>query len=1804
MPLLDYQKKQLLINRGLNPSEWDIDEQQMIPIPKESPDIIEQPTVAPESQFPRTTPDSSLTTFGKSFAQAAPSSIGGGLGAWGGLAGGTALASALAVPSGGLSFLIPLLSAIGGGFGGGAITRKAQEVIEPQEWQQNVAKSAQQNPLAAIIGSLSTIPLGGFNPNIPNVVKAIGNASKIPFGLAGGAPLSQILKPNELSNLLNVGAGAGIGAGANVIEQIGSQEPFSIPHLLESAGIGALFNKPNPIGRAYGFHSATTPELHDTLTGKLLTDAEVANVNQLQTTPEGIPVDQVIRTGGAPIEQGSTLKPVLDKATNTLQWKQKSYPLTESGLRRLARDSSGMYDFTQTPEPPVSPTQLQTFEGEGGPSVEQPVTSGERTSDFLLAQIEQKRQQERQILEQANQLQEGKLAHAQQQLRMAMGQQGTLEAISGRTISRPENIPAEQPAALQFVKPFTEEGQPNYTVEQQIANQQVAQESPAELALRRIEERLSGQQQSKYSEGSELPQIRTKLQEDLLSSGEILSYSPTREWLNVLTKWIGNVKGIKVNQENEIISEKTKQPISGQTLLEEGIPQLIRISTTKGRADTPMHELYHAFVAALRKSDRPYDRKLVNEYDRIVSESPDYQSWKAQRDAVELDSTPEEYQATNQGYQFIKTHLNVAGEKPLKKWWNDFNSYLKTRFTKHATPEDYQRLLDYRLTNEQRSIPSYFSKENVPTINPNIVTKESDKELFPTKDIESASKFAKMRESVDNLELQKQAQKDILKEDKTSQVNPNVKYSESSELTPEHSNVRSLIDTITTKTDDATIKPEDARRIYSTLTNKVNWEKMPQVEEALSNVKDILDPTTWNHVQDVYNKSINQPKEVVIKPLAAEAPVTKNIEVPRTNIKPKAQKVETTPPVEEPAIIPTEEPTVPKSGIKPISKWSPEDVKFGRMSDSEYQKRLDSKTPQLEAKNIRDEYTLLYHFTNEMRAAELMHRPKYDDAITRMQQLKRLYNEITTKNPTIEPQEIKYSESSELLGTTGKESTIVDETKESEKSYLPAFIRPDIEKIRPESPVIADGFTKFFERKRAYLGSLTNNFLGKVLPLIPKLNLKEQLTQNTPDFDSVVQRRFDMQDKKNSNIVLTPAAKRVDDILTESLQKALDLKNSFPTLRKTLEGNPNYFPHIPKGEVLDAILNHPQSPEAKKLLNDWYDHYKNVLGESPEAAKQNLKIFMAGYRKQEVNLAQQFGPIDEAAGLGLPRLWRETNMIHAMNRFFDRYGRRIAYEEAIKTNPDVMEALTNDETGLGASDAVKNVMEDISGVRINDEALRTAISGVVTSSMLGPLTGAKDLVTSPFLGMQHKTFLQSLISPFKSIADINTNTKESFKAGVNRHNLMDLQFGDGGIQGWVSALRTVRNVISKLQGRNWLEQLTRGMAFGEGKFLAMDNLWAAKNRNLSRQGKDFLDNFGPEDWRTYVTKGEFPPDVLQEIAAQYVESVQGTYDPRGLPSISRKGSFAPYLSLARWNIEKLNNFDKYVVQPAFRGNIIPLLMSTLGMFIGGEAVNQLVQVVTKRKEKTPTYKELAAIAEEPEGKLGQAVLYKLAGLASLAGYGGLVGDLSKAGMDTWFKNRAQTYNNPLITGAESIGRNVVDAVEALKNGDLNIGADVLSQVMEDFFQGYRITLAQLDPEKKQQIEESNTLRDLKLFKTTTGLPVGEVTTDRANPFLNKNIKRFKKTSDIGEAVELLPQLLEHAFTKADGNIDTLQSELKKIKQNNYQTFPNPDNMPLTFIRYLNRLSKSQSPEIASERLNDYILKNTINKVKAELVPSL
>jgi len=280
-------------------------------------------------------------------------------------------------------------------------------------------------------------------------------------------------------------------------------------------------------------------------------------------------------------------------------------------------------------------------------------------------------------------------------------------------------------------------------------------------------------------------------------------------------------------------------------------------------------------------------------------------------------------------------------------------------------------------------------------------------------------------------------------------------------------------------------------------------------------------------------------------------------------------------------------------------------------------------------------------------------------------------------------------------------------------------------------------------------------------------------------------------------------------------------------------------------------------------------------------------------------------------------------------------------------------------------------------------------------------------------------------------------------------------------------------------------------------------------------------------------------------------------------------------------------------------------MSTLGNIVGGAALYEMTRLITGRKEKIPEVGEVLKADVPTQDKI-MPMFYRAVGLSQMTGYMGIMSDVMKSTLDKAYGNNVpQEINNILYTFAADTFKTVTDFARTVEEDGISpeLAVDFVNKFLADNIQGYRLVMNRVMEDKKLRIEKSNKLRDVQIFKMLEGLPQQRPTTDY-NPFENKEIRKFREEQDPAKVQAMLPELLEEAVRKADGNMEVLQSELLKLKRHNYQTMPNPKTMPKSFLRYLDFLTKTQGPEAASARLEDYLKRNAFDRAKAQAVPSL
>jgi len=386
-----------------------------------------------------------------------------------------------------------------------------------------------------------------------------------------------------------------------------------------------------------------------------------------------------------------------------------------------------------------------------------------------------------------------------------------------------------------------------------------------------------------------------------------------------------------------------------------------------------------------------------------------------------------------------------------------------------------------------------------------------------------------------------------------------------------------------------------------------------------------------------------------------------------------------------------------------------------------------------------------------------------------------------------------------------------------------------------------------------------------------------------------------------------------------------------------------------------------------------------------------------------------------------------------------------------------------------------------------------------------------------------------------------------------------------------------------------------------------ENLTTAKIQTKS--DPDFLRKFGNtvDNLEAKITDpAKFTAEDVQKLASSFVDTVRGSYDARQLPTMAMRGQLAPFFALNRWNIGKANTMMRDIINPIRKSGDWKPLLKTLGVALGtGYGIEQLNELMSGKRGPEATTKEVRETGDAED------TLAKAVDLLQMASFMGIISDFAKIGIRTYQGKDikyASPVSFPLYTWTtDTIAKNIGDASQAVQNGEdkfdvlqklmVNIGANSLQTLR------YVRNYANMDETKRKEA-----FRDYKVWQEMTGQTTPDSSSIQPNEYEGMEAKKFKRTSDIGEAAGMLPELISKVIQDSknrDGTIqiDLLRKSLRSLKQNNYQIMPSPEEFPTSFLQYLKHLQKTQGDEAASDRMVKFLSQRHTNKMKSSLVPS-
>ena len=770
------------------------------------------------------------------------------------------------------------------------------------------------------------------------------------------------------------------------------------------------------------------------------------------------------------------------------------------------------------------------------------------------------------------------------------------------------------------------------------------------------------------------------------------------------------------------------------------------------------------------------------------------------------------------------------------------------------------------------------------------------------------------------------------------------------------------------------------------------------------------------------------------------------------------------------------------------------------------------------------------------------------------------------------------------------------------------------EKLGPNRVKVADAFEANAEQYRKNSGEYKDKFL---YDLMPKLDLGFNLTnlKQWASGDSIRSKRIlqyldDMQETGGSKVSLDAKDKEIVADIRKMLDKVREDQNTRPGLEAKGK-DPNYFPQNIKQDKLNILLNEPDSAEGKLLAKKYVDYVSEKMRAkdsklSVEESRAQAEQFLTNIKKStasgDINIAKQFGPIDKAVGYGLPPELRETNLSARLSHYLDRTARRFAHYDTIESRPEVQEALFGKEALIGA-ESVQHAYKKIAGIRSANEALVEGATGILKSAVTGTVAGLRDVITTPILGAQHQTFFQVPRIAIQALAHLKENWRESFGQGLNKKHIGALESLDasGGFPAALNLMRRVRDISNEVQLRTWLEQLSRTWAYSQGKLLATENLIAYKKGKASSQQKRFLKDFGGEALKSDMEVSE---NTLKDIATRYAESVAGTYDIRGLPNWSMEGPIAPVFTLGRWNIEKANNFIKYTIDPLKEGDFRPLLNQTAWLLLaGGTTMEAFNELVTKKKSKLPTMKEIQT-SKDMGGDFWKPLGYRAAGLAAITGFAGELANIAKIAADSHYKNPNKWYNIMLVEFADKARKYIPELAGSVARQDPSQTLEILNDFGQEYVQTWRVLMRQVSKEKQDELLRQDENRDVRVFKQLMDKDLSELPGDNVKDYSKEPIRDFKNARTPKEVSETFKPAIKRAIEGKTKDPEELKASLSGLKNISYHGFPSMDNSPIEAASFTKFLNKTQGPKITKERIQEALYMNELNKTKRGLIPKM
>jgi hypothetical protein len=667
--------------------------------------------------------------------------------------------------------------------------------------------------------------------------------------------------------------------------------------------------------------------------------------------------------------------------------------------------------------------------------------------------------------------------------------------------------------------------------------------------------------------------------------------------------------------------------------------------------------------------------------------------------------------------------------------------------------------------------------------------------------------------------------------------------------------------------------------------------------------------------------------------------------------------------------------------------------------------------------------------------------------------------------------------------------------------------------------------------------------------------------------------------------------------------------------------DPYYGPfHMWSDSVRDIITTKQGSPEYVKLKDDYIKQHTQFHQQNgvplQEAQTRAIADFNDAIREMSVpydpTAVGTFAGARKAQGIPLPESWREYNIMKLVENYDRRSAMDYAMQEHMEKSPEIMAALGADKyfndqpippqikasvPYIGDDNSVKSILREMSGKpAFRPDALGAGASRSIGALTIGTVSKATEVPTTMIAGLRYlqaSDYLPGTMKFIENLADWSALQERSYASGLNKRDGAQNMRQVAGVIGDASGyMNKFAETVSKYTGLNALEKAARTMAQGWGEVLVQIN--KRKAATGDKEAVRMLDTLSP-DWRTRSDA---------DLAGQFGQLMQGSYDMTQLPAWMLESGAAPYLTWSKWSAGQYNSFMKFAIEPALQGNVKPLLGHLLIGVMGGAAVEQIREWMNNREGRDVNWSELESWMQQNQGELGaegmKQLSVKLLNMVQNVGTFGIAGDLAKMVTTAAVGGTAQGMATaPVANAVFDTSKKVAAALKAIDDGE-DFGL-VLRQMMLDVAKSHvqvaRVGQNWLDEDENLRYDDR---RKRRLFDELSGAPTqsGAFSVNYGN-LAEREFERGEITEKTGEeAFSLVSRAREEATTPED-----YASRIRKYKTSQNQIMPSLERQPMKAARYLSFVEGAEEGA-GAETLRRYMTREYENKYRKSLIEGM